>query len=125
MAKGKDNSKNISLKDYIDMRFAELNNFLKSKFFSLEQANSLAQDNLNIRLESMNEFRNQMKDQTSNFVTRKEIKLSLDKIEGDIRILRESYAEAKGKASQNSVLFAYVIAFTGIAIAVIGLISKL
>lgn len=74
------------------------------KFEGIEKSTSLAQDNLNARLESMNEFRSSMKDQAANYVTRVE----MSKYESDIRMLREALAESRGKASQWSVIIAYL-----------------
>lgn len=60
----------VSLKDYFE-----------EKFSLLEKATNLANDNLKVRLESMNEFRSQMKDQTGTFVTKSELNAKLDSLE--------------------------------------------
>jgi hypothetical protein len=116
---------NISLKDYFDLRINELKGYIDIKFGNIEKANSLAQDNLNARLETMNEFRNSMKDQASTYITRTEYNLLIGKYDSDIRLLREANAENKGKASQQSVNYAYLIAFIGIVIGVVGIIMNI
>jgi hypothetical protein len=80
----------------------------------------LARDAMEKRLESMNEFRQQLKDQTSSFITRPEH----DSVLADIRILRESKAELQGKASQSSVNIALIISFLSGMMAVISLIIE-
>jgi len=69
----KKDKEDISLKDYFDLRINDLKNYIDTKFENLEKANNLARENLDTRLESMNEFRNSMKDQASTYITRKEI----------------------------------------------------
>jgi hypothetical protein len=71
------------------------------------------------RLEGMNEFRNQLKDQSTMFFTKAEHEQFGKRIEDDIRSLRESRASLEGKASQNSVLMAYVISGVSIIITII------
>ena len=116
----KNKEKNISLKEYLDIRLTELKEYFNSKFEHVEQATKLASDNLNVRLEGMNEFRESMRDMTNQYILRAEYNISKEKTDSDIRMLRETYAEAKGKASQQSVTIAYIIAASGLVIALIG-----
>ena len=76
------------------------------------------------RLESMNEFRLQLKDQAGTFFTRNEHETYIVSIEKDLRVLRESKANLEGKASQSSVNIAYVLAAIGIAMSMIGLLHS-
>lgn len=100
-----------SLKEYIDLRFT-----------AIENSTKLAQDNLNTRLESMNEFRMSLKDQSSNFITRIEHEAMMTKYDSDIRVLREIAATNSGKASMSSVYMSYAIALVGIIMGIAGLI---
>lgn len=118
------NNKNITLKEYFDTRFNELRNYIDIKFNAMDKASCLAQENLNTRLEHLNEFRDSLKDQTANYVTLAEYNSTKIQRDSDIRMLREANAEMKGKASQQSVIAAYVIAIVGIIIGVIGLLMK-
>jgi hypothetical protein len=52
---------NVSLKEYVE-----------SRLIDLEKSIKLANTELNRRLEGMNEFRSQLKDQASSFITRPE-----------------------------------------------------
>jgi hypothetical protein len=86
MRKTNDNNKNsINLRDYFDTRFNELKEYMNIKFNSIEKATNLASDNLNTRLEGMNEFRASMKDQTANFITRTEHEALVTKMDSDIK----------------------------------------
>ena len=119
------NEKDISLKEYIDMRFNEFRSYMDIQFKNIKDSTLLAEENLNVRLESMNEFRNSMKDQAGQFVTRSEYNIVKAKNDEDIRELREMQAEEKGKASQQSVNIAYMIAIVGIIIGLISILTKL
>ena len=104
----------ISLHEYFEMRFR-----------NMEIATDKAYQSMERRLESMNEFRAQLKDQNAQFVTKEEHQRILD----DIQILRESRAELAGKASQKSVnaalMFSLVSVFFGLSgfvFAIVGVI---
>lgn len=62
--------KEISMQDYVNARFN-----------SVDTAAKRASEVLDVRLESMNEFREQMKDQAATFVTRMELDALNEKIE--------------------------------------------
>src|ERR1019366_7802014 len=65
------------------------------------------------RLDSMNEFRESLKDQANLMLTRNEHEIYIQKVDSDIRILRESRAELAGKASQASVNITFLVALIG------------
>ena len=77
------------------------------------------------RLASMNEFRAQLKDQAATFVPRTEHMILHDRLDEDIRTLRESRALLEGKASQNSVNLATILSVIGILFGLISLAMKL
>jgi hypothetical protein len=114
----------ISLREYFDKRFDDLKAFMEVKFENIEKSTLLAQDALNARLESMNEFRSAMKDQAGQFITRTECHLSKDKIIGDIQTLRESDATTKGGATQRDVTIARFIAIGAILLSSATLLSN-
>ena len=120
----KKEEENISLREYFDNKFVELRTYIDLKFKSMDEANYLARENLNTRLESMNEFRDSLEDQTSHYITRTEHDALISKYDAEVRILRDTDARAEGKASQNSVVVAYLIAISGIIIGVIGLMTQ-
>lgn len=102
----------VSLKDYFE-----------SKIRAIEKASAIRARALDKRLESMNEFRASLKDQSSKFITRDEINICLNKIDEDIDDLEKYRASLEGKANTSSVYIAYLIAFIGIVISVIGIIK--
>ena len=71
------------------------------------------------RLESMNEFRAQLKDQAGTFFTRNEHSTYMTSVEKDLRILRESKANLEGKATSLSVNISTTIAIIGVILAVL------
>jgi hypothetical protein len=118
------NNKSISLKEYFDTRFEDFKNYFDVKFQNIEKATMLAQENLNTRLESMNEFRSSMKDQTQQYITKAEHATFITKVDSDIRYLRENAATVKGKASQQAFYVAVMIGIISIIISIASLIIK-
>jgi predicted phage gp36 major capsid-like protein len=101
----------VSLKEYINTLVCHLRKELitridsnkelaEQRFRAIEVSTKEAKGDMSQRLESMNEFRTQLKEQASHFITR----IEYDKMIEDIRELRESRAELSGKASVASVL---------------------
>lgn len=98
-----------------------LKEYFEARLLAMDKALELAQKANDIRLANMNEFREAMKDQTGHFVTRTEadarinilmaeIKIEQSSICSDIEVLQKYQATMEGKASQSSVMIAYVIA---------------
>ena len=85
---------------------------VEEQLVSIDKALGLAHCQMEKRLDGMNEFRQALKDQASEFITKNEYKRTVE----DIRELRESRAELKGKASQLSVYIAWLLAIAGIFI---------
>ncbi len=100
----------------MEKRLEGMNVYFESRLSGVDKAISVAAAGMEKRLEGMNEFRNQLKDQTGTFITRAEHDAILNRMNEDIRMLRESRAELAGKASQMSVNIALVIAIIGIVI---------
>lgn len=116
----KDHQKDtISMCEYFSAQIDSLKEYIDIKFTAIESSTKLAQDNLNTRLESMNEFRMSLKDQSSNFITRVEHDAMMTKYDSDIRVLREQNAKNEGKASMNSVYIGYLIALVAIIISIV------
>jgi hypothetical protein len=108
------NGKNVvSLREYIE-----------EKFMAAEKANTLFMDRLDDRLEGMNQFREELRTQASQFMTRKEWELAHARVLEDIRFLREAKAGMEGKASQLSVNITFLVSLIGLAVAVAGLLMR-
>jgi len=112
----------ISIKEYFDSKIVELKNYMDTRFNAIDDSTKLAASNWNARLESMNHFRESMKDQTRQYITRVEYNGNADKISSDIRFLRECIAKNEGKASQQSVNVTMFFAIVGIVIGFLGLL---
>jgi DNA-binding MurR/RpiR family transcriptional regulator len=92
---------------------------------SLESNFNVANASLDKRLDGMNEFREQLKDQAGGFFTKPEHEQFAKRIDEDISSLKETRAELRGKASQNAVFLASVIGIIGIIMGLIGLTLRL
>jgi len=101
---------------------------LDERIASIRESVKVAKESMDMRLDSMNEIRGQLKDQANTFLPRVEyigqhqaLEQRFTHTDEDIRGLRESRATLEGKASQSSVMVAYIIAIVGIALSIIGL----
>lgn len=106
-----DKNTRVSLREHIESRLA-----------ALEKATDLAAKALEKRLEGMNEFREALNNQASQFMTRREMTVIKDAFVKDIRELREFKAALEGKASQTSVIITLVISILGLLVAIISLL---
>jgi hypothetical protein len=119
------NSTHIELKEYLESKLCDLEEKADLKIDSLKEATSLAKATLDERLARMNEFRESLKDQNQTFVTKNEFNVLINRIEDDIKSLRESRAELQGKASQNQVNIALLISVAGVVIGVTSMLRSL
>ena len=103
----------VSLRDYVDVRLT-----------AIEKAHELSCAATDKRLASMNEFRNALKDQAAQMATRIELEAAEDKIELELRPLRDFKAAIEAKASQQSVNLALLISLAGLALTIINLLQK-
>ena len=111
-------SEYISLRDYIDTRIT-----------AMEKAVDVATTNLELRLSSLNEIRDALRDRDTTFTTKVEFNAVNDKIYGlieqlqsDARSLRESRAEMVGKADQEVVNRVLLISVVGIILSIVGIL---
>ena len=103
----------VTLKEQIDTRIT-----------ALEKATEIAANAMERRLEGMNEFRDQLKDQASRFVTRDEMDIQVGVNREAISDLRTFKDRLEGKASAQSVYIAYAFALVSLVLSVIGLLVK-
>ena len=83
-----------------------LREFLEARLDAMDKAVSVSRATMETRLEGMNEFRNTLRDQASQFITRSELNVMLSKLHSDIDDLKSSRDTMQGKASQSSVMIA-------------------
>ena len=111
----------ISMRDYVENKFINLTDLFETKITANEKAVELASKTLSARLDLMNEFRMQLKDQAATFFPRVEHDIYIKSVDKDIRELRESRAELAGKASQKAVTISVIIAVISTLISIIAL----
>ena len=104
---------------YIDLRLSELEKRVMILFDAKDHALSLSTNNLEKRLESMNEFRAQIKDERAALMPRSEYVIQHQRLIEDIQALQISKAILDGRASVSSVYISYLLALIGIVIAII------
>ena len=106
-------------KKYIKESIDKVDKTSKLRHKNVVASTTLARENLERRLEGMNEFRQTLKDVNSTFITRTEYQAQLDKLIEDVKLLREAKANLEGKASMGSVYVSYVIAIIALVISII------
>jgi polyhydroxyalkanoate synthesis regulator phasin len=94
----------VSLRDYIDTRIKAV----EDRFASVERSTDIAANTVDKRLENMNEFRSQLNEQASHFITRTEH----DVLEARIQAIERSVANIQGR------FWAFTIGLTVMAIIV-------
>ena len=89
---------------------------------ALEKATVVAAKGMNKRLKGMNEFRAQLERQEGTFLTKSEYFVWHDRVDEDLRGLRESRATMEGKASQGAVNTATIIAVAGLSLSLLNIL---
>jgi hypothetical protein len=107
------NSDMVSMRDYVDLRFSDM-----------VRAVDKAEKTLGDRLASMNEFRDQLKDQAARFITRDELTLSLSPVCSELKGLKSIADRSAGAASVKQVLWAGLLGLGGLLLSIIDFILK-
>ena len=98
----------VTLKEHFETRLA-----------AVEKATEVAAKQMEKRLDSMNEFREQLRCQASLFMTKENYDARHQLLQNQVDDLMLSRAELKGKASMSSVYMAYAIAIISIGLSII------
>jgi len=112
------------LKVYCEMLVENLRILHVKDYAAHETALELATKNLEIRLDKLNELREIVTQRETHYTTKGEMAIRLERIDEDIRGLRESRAELEGKASMMSVLFAYLLGLVALVMSLIEMFHK-
>ncbi|HUV62383.1 MAG TPA: hypothetical protein VMW24_00725 [Sedimentisphaerales bacterium] len=91
---------------------------LEERLRAAQEALNLSREIMDRRLEGMNEFREQLKEQATQFITRAEHSFVMK----EINDLKESRAELRGKASQASVALTYVLTVIAILLGIVNML---
>jgi len=112
----KKNNESLSLRDQA----------LKSIYETQTTALNKAEQTLEKRFDSVNEFRSSLEDQQRTFIPRKEVEVlfealgeRIDRNVADIITLRESLIEAAGRKGASSEYIAYFIAIIAILVSIV------
>jgi hypothetical protein len=114
----------VSLKDHFD-----------SRLIAIEHATNLAATTMEKRLDSMNEFRDTLRDQAGKFVTRDEANLQvarihdsliakIEAIQGQVDKLQTFKDRLEGKASMTAVVISYLIGGAGLFVSILSLVLR-
>ncbi len=107
-------------KDVISLR-----EYFERRLFDMEKAVSVAHEALGKRLDVMNEFRNQLKDQAGTFLIRDNFEIKYENLQKQIEELKLSRAVLVGKASQSAVNINLIISILGFLIALLAIFLKI
>ena len=88
----------ITLKEYLEAQIKWLDRHFDNKVVALDRAVEKAEQQLNKRLEGMNEFRDTLKDQAGQLATKEQLSLLKDILEERLRSLETSRARIIGIA---------------------------
>ena len=116
------------MKDYFDEQIKRTERHCVEttdlKFNSLKEATSLAKENLETRLNTMNEFRGALKDNQNLLFTKSEHELYKDKVDEWMRTIDGWKNKQEGKADQSAVNVSLVLSVIGILFGIIGIIMR-
>jgi hypothetical protein len=114
----------VSLREFLLNKITDHCKEEEVKFNAIRDALTLAREILEKRLEGMNEFRAQLKDQNATFITREYYDARHKTLQKQVDDLRISKATFDGKASQSSVNIAYFISSVSIIMGIISIIYE-
>jgi hypothetical protein len=112
-----------TVKEYIDERIAQLHELTNIKFQNIKDSIGTAYVSMERRLDTMNEFRDTLRDQASRFVTDDKLASCIQSIKKELDTVHDFMVSHNAKASQVSVIFVGVISAIGLLISVIALIK--
>lgn len=90
----------ISFRDYFDQRIDDLDRRVADRFTLSDQAVAKAERTMNDRLNSMNEFRDALRDQANRMATRTE----MENLEAQVNELRRVAANFDGRVAMAAAL---------------------
>jgi hypothetical protein len=102
-----------------------LEKMMELQFNGMDTAINLARESMEKRLDTMNEFRDSLRDQASRFLPKAEFEASQIRITDEIKILNRSKDILSGKASQNSVILFGIISVTALVVGIMDLLVRI
>lgn len=113
----------VTLKEYLDSNVAFLQQQIDRRIADANHATDLAREQMDKRLESMNEFRQQLNDQTAKFITREEVQAKQDayiptinEAQRRLSLIENSLANIQGRMWAIGVAFTILTVVINIAL---------
>ena len=111
-----DNGDKVNFKQYFDLAIKAQSDKTDAIIKGQQLALELAKQNMDYRLEEMNNFRRDMQKMENSFLTREAYEGKHEALVKEIDSLKLSRAELQGKASQSAVNIAMAVSVIGIVI---------
>ena len=108
----------------MDNNLVSLRELMEEKFKANDKELELFREVLEHRLTVLNNAREEMRAYIGSTVSRQEITPLIERINDDIRSLRESRAGVEGKASQLSVNITFLFALSSFVLGIVSLFLK-
>ena len=115
----------VGLKEHLEARIEDLHRLIEYSFAEHEKALTLASKNLDARLDRLNELRETVEDHEHRYATKESYENRMNRVDLDLRELRDAKNRLEGKASQNSVIYAWVMSGTALLASLLGLLIRL
>ena len=115
----------VAPKEYIDLQVSHLQSKVEIQMDSSAKALILAQERLNSRLDTMNEFREAMSDQAKTFIPRTEHAAIENRINTQLQELRDFRISMDAKADKGSVDRVLWFALIGVVIGVLNIVLRI
>jgi ABC-type phosphate transport system auxiliary subunit len=122
----------VTLREYLEALIKNLELRMEEHFTAQDKANELYALAQEKRLDSMNEFRESLKDQTKTYITRSTLEARsavvdnrIDALKTEIDDLKIAKATLDGKASQSSLYISYLLNFVALLIGIVGIVFRL
>ena len=113
----------VSLKEYIDGRFNELDKRLTDRFLASDKAIVTAANTLETRLQHLNEFRNQILEERSCYARKDEVELRLcgitEKLDSIAKLVSFSGGKTAGKEWAIGIFIAIALSLAGFVITLV------
>jgi len=116
-----DLQESISIKEYFNQRLTDL----EEKIQTIFDLNKIASDKTETRIDSRLSVLNGFREQANEFVTKTEFTTCMKEVNANIKSLELNRATLEGKASQKALTVTTIIAFLGLLVGCVGLISKI
>ena len=109
---------NIPIRDYVDTQIKWLDTIFRMQIETITKNTALASSQIDRRLESMNEFRDTLRDQAGRLATRSEMETSNQALNERIKSRELSKANTDGKTLVICTLISFVMSLIVVGITI-------